>query len=171
MLLLDTEGKAGPSDPLAALEKTTEAQNHANNVQKPRIEELQDASDVHNADPYELSLRLRKRFRTEKKAEKVLAVADDQLRGQYALPKELKLIRDDETTLATAKEEWSRAREQVRLRESAKRKRELVAPASIGIASRTPTSASSSPAFASLRSRILANTAKQRTSRPVIAKR
>lgn len=108
---------------------------------------------------------MRKRFRTEKKAEKVLEAADDQLKGQYALPTELKLLRDDEGSRAAAKQEWERAKAQVQLRESVKRKRDLVAPKAIGISSRASGSGSSS-ALASLRTRILENTAKQRPLKP-----
>ena len=41
-----------------------------NNVQKPRIESLQTLADHYGSDPYSLSLKVRKRFRVEKKVEK-----------------------------------------------------------------------------------------------------
>src|ERR1700733_8388626 len=88
---LDTDGSTSVTDPLAALEKTTDAQNHLTKVQVPRLESLQSVSEHYNSDPYSLSLKVRKRFREEKKLDKAKKAVDDGIRGKYALPEDLTL--------------------------------------------------------------------------------
>lgn len=106
--LLDTDKATSSGDPLAALEKSTVAQNHATKVQAPRLEELQQVSQHYDSDPYAHSLRVRKRFREEKKVEKQKQKADDQLKGRYGLPASLTLLEDDATSKQEAREQWLR---------------------------------------------------------------
>jgi coiled-coil domain-containing protein 130 len=155
-------------DPLVALEKSTEAQNHMNKVQAPRLEALQTLSDHYGDDPYTLSRLVRKRFRGEKKAEKELQAADDALKGRYGLPETLKLTRDDEATMAKDKEEWQKAKREYALQDRSKRRK----LESVGIVSRKQLGSSSSIASGSssrpnnaaelLRARILENSARKK---------
>ncbi|KAG1735791.1 DUF572-domain-containing protein [Suillus lakei] len=153
----DTEGKAGPADPLAALEKTTEAQNHVTKVQIPRIEALQGVSDRYNNDPYALSSMVRKRFRAEKKIEAQKRADDDMLKDKYGLPEELKLIEDDAEVKHQARDEWAKARMKYEAERNSKRPR-LSIPSSFGSRSR-PTL----DPVSSLRARILDNTRRSST--------
>ncbi|KAF5392156.1 hypothetical protein D9757_001391 [Collybiopsis confluens] len=118
----DTEGNAGPSDPLAALEKSTDAQNHQTKVQIPRLESLMDVSDRHNSDPYSLSLKARKHFREEKKIRKEQERTDTQVKDKYALPSTLKLAEENEDDIQDAKEQWRKGREEILNRERKRRK-------------------------------------------------
>ncbi|KAI0297270.1 hypothetical protein B0F90DRAFT_1740640 [Multifurca ochricompacta] len=163
--VLDTEGKAEPVDPLAALEKTTDAQTHATKVQAPRLEQLEDFSAHYNEDPYTHSLRVRKRFRAEKRIEQARTEADKNLKEKYGLPAELALERaDDAATTAEAREEWARERLE-RAGENANRKRKLAleAPMLLGPPRRASTSSEpvASTAASSLRARILSNSARR----------
>ena len=97
-------------DPLIALEKSVDSQNFATKVQAPRIEQLQNMSEHYNADPYAHSLRLRKRFREEKKVEKQKEEADNHIKARYGLPSELSLLRDDDTSIQEASDAWAKAR-------------------------------------------------------------
>lgn len=115
--------KASVEDPLAALEKSTEAQNHAKNVQLPRLEALQSVSEHYNADPFTLSRLVRKRFREEKKVEKRKRDADDAVKGRYALPEDLTLVPDDESIRDEARDEFAKARREYLADEDAKRRR------------------------------------------------
>ncbi|KAI9451053.1 DUF572-domain-containing protein [Lactarius psammicola] len=163
----DTEGKTEPADPLAALEKTTDAQAHATKVQAPRLEQLEDLSAHYNEDPYTHSQRARKRFRAEKKVEQARAEADRSLKEKYGLPAELALERaDDAGTAAEARDEWARARAE-RAVDDARRKRKLAleapvlppgpAPPRRSSEAGTPTSSAAS----SLRARLLSNSARR----------
>ncbi|KIM39698.1 hypothetical protein M413DRAFT_35388, partial [Hebeloma cylindrosporum] len=120
----DTDKESVTVDPLVALEKTTDAKNHMENVQRPRIESLQDASEHYNADPYSLSLKARKRFREEKKLEQKKRKSDDLLKGRYGLPATLKLLEDDEKTIEEAKNEWEQAKQE-QMRASKRKKTTL----------------------------------------------
>ena len=188
---LDTDNdKAGPVDPLAALEKSTEAQNHANNVQVPRLEALQSASDHYNADPFTLSSRLRKRFREEKKVEKRKRDADDAVKSRYALPEDLALVPDDDSIREEARGEFSRARLEHHADEDAKRRRTAAVlgqmtlgkshSGSTGVRNGTKQSSSqvtltserARPELSSLRSKLLQNTTRRsdpflRETRPI----
>ncbi|KAH9018470.1 DUF572-domain-containing protein [Lactarius pseudohatsudake] len=164
----DTEGKIEPVDPLAALEKTTDAQTHATKVQAPRLEQLEDLSAHYNEDPYAHSQRARKRFRAEKKVEQARAEADKSLKEKYGLPAELALERaDDASTAAEARDEWARGRAE-RAADDARRKRKLAleapvlppAPPRRSLASSEPAPPTSSAA-ASLRARLLSNSARR----------
>ncbi|KAI9512952.1 DUF572-domain-containing protein [Russula earlei] len=165
--VLDTEGKTEPVDPLAALEKSTDAQTHANKVQAPRLEQLEDLSAHYNEDPYTHSQRMRKRFRAEKKLEQALAEADKSLKEKYGLPTELALERaDDADAVAEARHEWARGRA-ARAEENASRKRKLALetpllpaqPARRGASTSLEPTASN--AASSLRARILSNSARR----------
>jgi coiled-coil domain-containing protein 130 len=149
----DTEKGSMVEDPLAALEKTTDAQNHLTKVQIPRLESLQSASEQYNADPYAHSTRLRKRFREEKKVELAKQKANDDIKGRYGLPASLSLVEDDEQAKQEAKEEWVKAK----LELASRKRRKLgedVRPSS-------SSSSSSVNPLDSLRTRILDNTARQ----------
>ena len=149
-MVADTEGKAGPADPLATLEKTTDAQNHATKVQIPRLEALQGVSDHYNNDPYALSSLVRKRFRAEKKIEAQKRAEDETLKGKYGLPEELKLVEDDVEAKRQARDEWTRARMEYEAERNSKRPRLAISSSS--------QSRSNSDVVSSLKARILDNT-------------
>jgi len=147
----DTEKASVVEDPLASLEKATDAQNHLTKVQIPRLESLQSASERYNADPYAHSTRIRKRFREEKKIEQAKQKANDEIKGRYGLPASLSLVEDDEQAKQEAKEEWIKAK----LEMASSKRRKLG-----GDVSSSSSSSSANP-LSSLRTRILENTAKQ----------
>ncbi|KAM5544580.1 hypothetical protein V8D89_001478 [Ganoderma adspersum] len=175
----ETDPNQGPVDPLAALEKSTDAQNHMNNVQVPRIEAVQNLADHYGSDPYSHSLRVRKRFREQKKLDKAREEADEALKNNYGLPEELALSKEDDESRSKAKEEWKQARQAFEERESSKR-RKLGAEA-VSVMPRIPSSHTSgisgqlsryagssgikpsntSDPVSSLRAKILGNTARQ----------
>ncbi|KAI0730084.1 DUF572-domain-containing protein [Fomitopsis betulina] len=162
----------GPVDPLAALEKSTNAQNYVNQVQVPRLEALQSLSDHYGTDPYALSRNVRKRFREVKKVEKAKQESDDKLKSAYGLPETLALTADDEESRAEARELWQEEKQ----RAEAKRRKlghDATVPSRVGRPSssvrvaplsKVRESSASSSAVLSLRARILANTAQR--SRP-----
>lgn len=166
----DTNGKTEPVDPLAALEKTTDAQAHATKVQAPRLEQLEDLSAHYNDDPYTHSQRARKRFRAEKKVEQARDEADKALKDKYGLPSELALERaDDAGAAAEAREEWMRTRV-ARAGEDASKKRRLALEAPVlpapprrrrGSPSSVSLESAASSAASSLRARILSNSARR----------
>ncbi|KAI0073676.1 DUF572-domain-containing protein [Panus rudis PR-1116 ss-1] len=168
----NTDGTEGPVDPLAALEKSTDAQNHMNNVQKPRLEALQSLADHYGSDPYSLSLKARKKFRVDKKVEKEKQAADEVVKGKYGLPQELKLTEMDEEFKAQAKEDFEKGRRELRAREgSSGLKRKLVETtvvprisSSSGSSGARNFSSKSTPvdAVANLRATILGNTARRK---------
>lgn len=164
----DTDSKAEPVDPLAALEKSADAQAHATKVQAPRLEQLEDLSAHYNEDPYTHSQRARKRLRAEKKVEQALAEADKTLKEKYGLPSELALERaDDAGAAAEARDEWVRSRA-ARAGEDASRKRKLALEAPVlpvpprrGSSSSVSLESAASSAASSLRARILSNSARR----------
>ncbi|KAM6504419.1 DUF572 domain containing protein [Amanita muscaria] len=121
--IFDTESKGTAGDPLAALEKSTEAQNHAVKVQIPRLEELRQVSEQYNSDPYSHSLRVRKRFREEKKVEKEKNRVDEMLKGRYGLPSSLALLEDDDQSRREAHEAWQKGQREFQQRQNLKRPR------------------------------------------------
>jgi len=158
----DTDAHAAPVDPLASLEKSTDAQKGLVKAQD-RLEALQEVSDQYNADPFTLSTKIRKRFREEKKVEKAKKQADDTIKDRYALPESLSLIEDNHEAVENAKAEWDRGRRELALRESSKRQKlavEITAIPSSGPDRPIKRRAATNPA-ASLRARILENTARQ----------
>jgi coiled-coil domain-containing protein 130 len=124
-------------------------------VQVPRLESLQMVSERYNSDPFTLSLKVRKKFRQEKKIENARIAADNEVKSRYALPEDLHLAADNEDTKAEAKLEWEKERQRLRLSDGVK-KRRLGAP--------SPSSASQPAtrhsAASSLRAQILANSAR-----------
>jgi coiled-coil domain-containing protein 130 len=117
-------------------------------------------SDAYGADPYAHSRRLRKRFRTEKKAEQARAAVDTELKDRYALPSDLNLVREDETSLGAARTEWREAQEAKRASEISSRGSDLRAPRMKGLAATVRTPTTSTP-LDSLKARILDNTARR----------
>lgn len=159
-------------DPLAALEKTTKAKTHMENVAKPRIESLQSVSEHYNSDPYSLSLKARKRFREEKKIELGKRQADDVIKGRYALPTNLRLLEDDDEAAEEARQQWETGQQEHRLKESKRRKIAQEVPSVLLPSSRPSASSSAaktksppSASLAALQTRILNNTAKSSASR------
>jgi len=148
-------------DPLAALEKSTDAKRHMETVQKPRIESLQSMSEQYNGDPYSFSVKVRKRFREEKKVELAKRRADDAIKSRYGLPDTLRLVEEDEKAVQEARSQWANATMTLGEQESKRRK--------ISSAS-SQSSSTAINAVDSLRTRILQNTAKKstasRTSKP-----
>ncbi|KAG6873247.1 hypothetical protein C0995_001267 [Termitomyces sp. Mi166 len=160
----DTEGTAGPVDPLAALEKTTDAQNRLTKVEAPRLESLQALSEHYNADPYTLSSKIRKRFREVKKVEQQKQKADDHLKNRYGLPASLSLLEEDEATIKEAKKEWERGQRELAANKNSKRQRlavDIISIPSSSSGSSSTAKAQSSHPIDSLRARILENTARQ----------
>lgn len=144
----DTEAAATSVDPLSALEKSTDAQNHLTKVQIPRLESLQGLSDHYNDDPYARSALVRKYFRTEKKIYAAKRAADDQIKEQYGLPETLKLLEDGAEARDEAREEWVKGRRELEAQTSIRRARLL--------SSAKPCPSTNN--LSSLRARILDNT-------------
>lgn len=171
--LIDTDPNAGPVDPLAALEKSTEAENRMKNVQIPRLEALQTVSDVYSSDPYSQSLRARKRFREEKKVIQEKEASDRTIKDVYALPETLALAEESDAAKAEAKEGWIKGRQEFNERAAAKRRR-ITAPIEIApsrsssttssLVSKASKLTSRATSVSSLRAKILENTARQRGS-------
>ncbi|KIJ66755.1 hypothetical protein HYDPIDRAFT_108687 [Hydnomerulius pinastri MD-312] len=156
----DTEGNAGPADPLAALEKSTDAQNHVAKVQIPRLESLQDVSDHYNSDPYALSSLVRKQFRAEKTIDAAKRAADDQIKGRYGLPETMKLVPEDDEAKNEAREEWEKGRREYESQTSIRKARltSSAAPVSLSVSGSRTSSSQSRDALSSLKARILDNT-------------
>ncbi len=119
-------------------------------------------SERYSADPYSLSVKVRKKFREEKKIEQQKRKADDDIKGRYGLPTSLSLLEDDEKAKEEAKSAWEEARQHFQSQERAKRRRlgGLDVPSTT---SRTATGSKSSSKSAvdSLRARVLENTARK----------
>jgi len=143
------------------LEKSTDAKNYLTKVQVPRLEALQIVSEHYNSDPYTLSLKVRKRFREEKKLENERTAADNEIKTRYALPELLSLAADDDEVKAEAKREWHRGQQEIRLKNSLKRQK--LRSNQFASTSRPP---SRSSAASSLRTQVLENTARKISSRP-----
>ncbi|KIJ51330.1 hypothetical protein M422DRAFT_26748 [Sphaerobolus stellatus SS14] len=109
----DTSTVDAPVDPLAALEKATDAIKRVEQVEKPRIESLQAVSEKFSSDPYALSSKVRKKFRAEKKIEKAIKAQDDEFKRKYGLPETLALVRNDEELESEAKEQFRLARRSI----------------------------------------------------------
>jgi len=156
-VISDADSK--PADPLAALEKTTEAQDNLTKVQMPRIDALQAVSDHYGSDPFSHSIRVRRRFRTEKKVEQLKRDADSRIRNTYALPEELDLGNDDDEVKQQAQDEWVKGRQEYLADNNAKRRRteaelgiagppSLHGKAKLGIKAPTASASSSSSSLA-----------------------
>ena len=161
----DTDKVSNNYDPLADLEKTTNAKKHMEDVQIPRIESLQNVSEHYNSDPYSLSSKARRKFRDDKKIELKKQESDDLLKGRYGLPTSLSLVEDDLVAVREAKAQWEKGKQELQLRESKRRKTvtetSLIPSARI---SKSHTSLNPSP-LNSLRTRLLRNTAKRAGAR------
>jgi len=116
--------KAGPSDPLAQVEKTAESSRRAKEIGAPRIESLYELSENYNADPYELSKRVRKQFREVKKVEKRKRAEDEGVKEKYGLPTTLKLV-DEAEVKEEAKLAWAQERPAWEAQERSKRRRTI----------------------------------------------
>ncbi|KAJ4479971.1 DUF572-domain-containing protein [Lentinula aciculospora] len=163
----DTEGNTSAVDPLAALEKTTDAQNHQSKVQIPRLESLMDVSERYNSDPYSLSLKARKHFREDKKIWREKEKSDRKVKDRYALPASMSLAEEDEDSIREAKEQWQKGREEILSRES-KRRKLAVETSIVPASSRSSSTTGSSAVVNSLCARVLGNTARRsQTTRPV----
>jgi coiled-coil domain-containing protein 130 len=166
---LDPDKKDTPVDPLAALEKTSEAQANLTKVQIPRLEALQSVSEHFNADPYSLSLKARKKFRAEKKIDQAKRKADEDLKGRYGLPASLSLLEDDAKAKEEAKSAWEEAKQLHHSQQNAKRRRiggvEVpLTSSSSGSSAASSKASSSKSSLDTLRARILSNTAKNGSS-------
>jgi coiled-coil domain-containing protein 130 len=166
----DTDPSKPPLDALAALEKSATAEAHQTTVVQPRIESLQSLSEHYNSDPYSLSRKVRKKFREEKKVETEKRRLEDEMKGKYALPKELKLLEEGEEDVRAAKVEWEKGRREVR---DGKRRRLGGEGLGMGAPARKSGSSSSAngvsckmEAVSMLRARILGNTVRQSAPRP-----
>jgi coiled-coil domain-containing protein 130 len=151
---------------LSTLEKQTEALNNARKVQAPRLEELQAVSDAFNSDPYTLSLKARRRFRTGKKVDMIHTAQDNALKDRYSLPSDLALVREDESSLADALVEWRKAKAASASAESSRRRKLLDRPTALPTARVTSAAGGkySSAGLSALGQRILENTASRRTA-------
>ena len=109
-------------------------------------------------------MRVRKRFRAEKKVEQARAEADRSLKEKYGLCPELALERaDDAGAAAEARDEWTRARAE-RTADDAHRKRKLALEAPVlppAPPRRSEPTSSPSSAASSLRARLLSNSARR----------
>ncbi|GJJ08451.1 hypothetical protein Clacol_002669 [Clathrus columnatus] len=110
-----TQPDPGSVDPLAALEKTSEALKRLDQIERPRIESLQMVSDHYNNDPYTLSSRARRKFREEKRIEKAIKAKDDEVKRRYGLPENLSLLPEDGQFQEDAREKFRTAREKLTL--------------------------------------------------------
>ncbi|KIO34288.1 hypothetical protein M407DRAFT_16827 [Tulasnella calospora MUT 4182] len=117
----ETDPDKPPDDPLAALEKTAIQKQTVETVAKPRVEALQGLSEHYNADPYALSVKVRKKFREEKKAEKRKREEDDDFKTKWALDKDLQLVPDEEVR-TEAKEAWEAGKKEFDREATAKRR-------------------------------------------------
>jgi len=160
----DTDGNAGPADPLAALEKSTTAQDYVNKVQIPRLESLQDVSDRYNGDPYALSSLVRKRFRAEKKIDAAKRAADDQLKGRYGLPETLQLAAEDDESKTAAREQWEKGRRELEARTSIRKAR--LQSSAIPLSLSSTSSSQHRDPIALLKARVLSNTRQSRSLKP-----
>ena len=163
----DTDKVSNDNDPLADLEKTTNAKKHMDEVQVPRIESLQNVSEHYNSDPYSLSSKVRRKFREEKKIELKKRQSDDLLKGRYGLPTNLTLVEDDLVAVQEAKAQWKKGKQELQLRESKKRK--TVTETSLIPSARISKNHTSNPSpLNSLRTRLLQNTAKRASTKQSI---
>lgn len=104
------------------MEKTAESARQFREVGAPRIESLQELSETYNADPYELSKRVRKQFREVKKVEKRKREEEDSIKNKYSLPASLKLV-DESEVKEEANATWTQERTQWEAEERAKRRK------------------------------------------------
>jgi coiled-coil domain-containing protein 130 len=116
---------------------------------------------------------VRKKFREEKKVETEKRRLEDEMKGKYALPKELKLLEEGEEDVRAAKVEWEKGRREVR---DGKRRR--LGGEGLGMSASAVSARKSGPsstangvsckteAVSALRARILGNTVRPSAPRP-----
>lgn len=116
--------KNAPLDPLQSLEKSTAQEENYVKHAKPHLEQLQELSASRSADPYTLSARLRKSFRTDKHAALRVKASDDAVRERYGLDANLKLVDANDALLRQeAKIGWEDGKRQL-VEENAKKRLE-----------------------------------------------
>ncbi|ORY34828.1 hypothetical protein BCR39DRAFT_585776 [Naematelia encephala] len=106
----DTEAPSAAepaADPFAGLEKTIDQQTWAKS-NTSRLTELTQASARISADPYAVSVHIRRRFREEKRVMLEKQGRDDDLRERYGLAEEVQLGEED---VERGREVWEAARE------------------------------------------------------------
>ncbi|ODO00673.1 coiled-coil domain-containing protein 130 [Cryptococcus wingfieldii CBS 7118] len=106
--VFDTEAplaSEGPTDPIAHLEKTIDQQEWAKKGTS-RLTELTRQSARLNADPYAVSVALRKKFRSEKKLMLEKQDRDDDVKERYGLGEDVDL---GEEQVEGGQEEWKAA--------------------------------------------------------------
>ncbi|CAG8619695.1 16971_t:CDS:2, partial [Acaulospora colombiana] len=157
--------KAGPSDPLAQLEKTSDALRKAKEIGAPRIESLQELSDTYNTDPYELSKRVRKQFREVKKVDKRKREEEEAVKDKYSLPSTLKLVEESEVK-EEAKNLWAKERTEWEANERTKRRRTI---AEVGKTTKKDGSLAASLLKNSLKSSDPFLSSKSSSSKPALA--
>ncbi|KAG9095019.1 hypothetical protein FS749_011274 [Ceratobasidium sp. UAMH 11750] len=116
--------KNAPLDPLQSLEKSTNQEENYIKHAKPHLEQLQELSAARSSDPYTLSSRLRKSFRTDKHAALRIKASDDAVRERYGLDANLKLVDANDALLREeAKDGWVEGKKRLE-EDSAKRRLE-----------------------------------------------
>ncbi|CCO30818.1 Coiled-coil domain-containing protein 130 OS=Bos taurus GN=CCDC130 PE=2 SV=1 [Rhizoctonia solani AG-1 IB] len=114
--------KKEPLDPLQSLEKSTTQEENYQKHARPHLEQLQDLSAARSADPYSLSVKLRKGFRQGKHAALKIKAEDDTIKDKYGLDAGIKLVdKNDPSLVLEAKAEWEEGQKR-REEEEAKRK-------------------------------------------------
>ncbi|CAE6375944.1 unnamed protein product [Rhizoctonia solani] len=114
--------KNAPLDPLQSLEKSTTQEENYQKHARPHLEQLQDLSAARSADPYALSVKLRKNFREGKHTALKIKAEDDAIKDKYGLDPGIKLMdKNDPLLVSEAKAEWQEGQKQ-REEEEAMRK-------------------------------------------------
>jgi coiled-coil domain-containing protein 130 len=113
-------------------------------------------------------VKVRKKFREEKKIDQQKRKADDDLKGRYGLPASLNLLEDNAKAREEAKSAWEEAKQLHQAQQTAKRRRigGINVPSTSISRAATGSSASSkaSSSVDTLRARILENTARKGSS-------
>ncbi|WVQ75105.1 hypothetical protein IAR50_004714 [Cryptococcus sp. DSM 104548] len=107
--VFDTEAplaSEGPTDPIAHLEKTIDQQEWAKKGTS-RLTELTRQSARLNADPYAVSVALRRKFREEKRVMLEKQDRDDDVKAKYGLGEDVDL---GEEEVEGGQEQWKAAR-------------------------------------------------------------
>lgn len=128
---------------------------HTKTVVAPRLEQLQEHADRMRADPYAHSLRVRKQFRAEKKADAARKRADDAVRDKFGLSADIALEPDSDALRAEALDELAKVRE-----------RRRVEPPALRVGVRKSAAMSASSGAAGLKAALLRNTYAKLPSKP-----
>ncbi|CAE6519135.1 unnamed protein product [Rhizoctonia solani] len=114
--------KNAPLDPLQSLEKSTTQEENYQKHARPHLEQLQDLSTARSADPYALSVKLRKNFREGKHVALKIKAEDDAIKDKYGLDAGIKLVdKSDPSLVLEAKAGWEEGQRR-REEEEARRK-------------------------------------------------